>query len=333
MKEIIKRNGKKEIFDGSKIVNAVMRAAIDAGRDKYMAERIATGVAHKLNDKFENINEAITVEEIQDMVEEALMQLDYYAVAKAYILYREKRTEVRNKPWEMDELQKNILTGKYLQPGETFDQWMKRISSGDEELEKLIRQKKFLFAGRILANRGLQHKGTKVTFSNCYVVTPPSDSIEGIYEAAYKLARTFSYGGGIGVNIGKLRPKDSVVHNAAKTTSGAVSFMELFNMTTSIIGQNGRRGALMISMPIDHPDVEEFIDIKKDLDKITKANISVMITDEFMRAVENKDQFMCTFKVEDYDQVITKIVDAEKLFRKLCENNWNMAEPKVWAIY
>lgn len=328
MRNIVKRNGKKEIFDGGKIVTAVMRAAMDKGIERSESQKLGEEVLDDIMKKVENIN-VLTVEDIQDEVEKSLMELSQYQVAKAYIIYRNERAVKRNQPWEMNELQKNILSGKYLQPGETFDQWMKRISSGDEELEKLIRQKKFIFAGRILANRGLQHRGTKVTFSNCYVVKPPTDSIEGIYEAAYKLARTFSYGGGIGVNIGKLRPKDSIVHNAAKSTSGAVSFMELFNMTTSIIGQNGRRGALMISMPIDHPDIEEFIDVKKDLDKITKANISVMITDEFMRAVENKDQFMCTFKVEEYDQVITKIVDAEKLFRKLCENNWNMAEPGI----
>ena len=141
------------------------------------------------------LNDNITVEEIQDLVEESLMNIDRYRVAKAYILYRNKRTELRNKPWNMSELQKSILANKYLQPGETFDQWLERVSGGDKELEKLMRQKKFLFAGRILANRGLSAKGIKVTYSNCYVVTPPSDSIEGIYEAAYKLARTFSYGG------------------------------------------------------------------------------------------------------------------------------------------
>lgn len=104
-------------------------------------------------------------------------------------------------------------------------------------------------------------------------------------------------------------------------------------MTTSIIGQNGRRGALMLSMNVNHPDIEEFIDIKKDLDKITKANISVMITDEFMRAVENNEEFECKFIVEEYNQTISKVVDAKKLFMKLCENNWNMAEPKeIWAV-
>ena len=169
-----------------------MRAAIDTGLSKNEGILIGQEVVEDIKAK---LNDNITVEEIQDLVEESLMKIDRYRVAKAYILYRNKRTELRNKPWNMSELQKSILSNKYLQPGETFDQWLERISGGDKELEKLMRQKKFLFAGRILANRGLSAKGIKVTYSNCYVVTPPSDSIEGIYEAAYKLARTFSYGG------------------------------------------------------------------------------------------------------------------------------------------
>ena len=239
MINIIKRNGNIESLNCNKIEKAVMRAAIDTGLTKNEGILIGQEVVEDIKAK---LNDNITVEEIQDLVEESLMNIDRYRVAKAYILYRNKRTELRNKPWNMSELQKSILANKYLQPGETFDQWLERISGGDKELEKLMRQKKFLFAGRILANRGLSAKGIKVTYSNCYVVTPPSDSIEGIYEAAYKLARTFSYGGGVGIDISKLRPKNADVHNAAKTTSGAVSFMELFNMTTSIIGQNGRRG-------------------------------------------------------------------------------------------
>lgn len=242
MREIVKRNGKKEIFNGVKIRKAVMRAAIDTGLNKEESIEISDKVYKNMVNKGIFDVFVLSVEGVQDEVEKSLMELGYYKIAKAYILYRNERTAKRNKPWEMNELQKSILNKKYLQPGETFDEWLKRVSNGDEQLEKIMRQKKFLFAGRILANRGLHKNGTKVTYSNCYVVAPPTDSIEGIYEAAYKLARTFSYGGGIGVNIGKLRPKNATVHNAAKTTSGAVSFMELFNMTTSIIGQNGRRG-------------------------------------------------------------------------------------------
>ena len=134
-----------------------------------------------------------------------------------------------------------------------------------------------MFAGRILANRGLPKDGIKVTYSNCYVLSPPQDNLESIFDTAKYLARTFSYGGGVGIDISNLRPRGALVHNSAKTTTGAVSFMDLYSMTTGLISQRGRRGALMISMDVNHPDIEEFIDLKTDLEKVTKANISVKI--------------------------------------------------------
>lgn len=326
---IMKRTKTEERFNENKIKNAVRKAGIDAGFNGEELENIVNNVTSLV---VENLNkkesdELINVEEIQDEVENALMELKYKKIARAYIIYRNQRAEKRNKPWELSDLTRDMLYSKYIQPNETFDEWMTRISGGDLALEKLMRNKKFLFAGRILANRGLYKEGIKTTYSNCYVVTPPTDSLEGIYEAAYKIARTFSYGGGVGVDISKLRPKNSPVHNAAKTTSGAVSFMELFNMTTSIIGQNGRRGALMISMSVDHPDIDEFIDIKRDLNKITKANISLRITNEFMKAVENDEIYECEFSIDEHEHVILKPINARKLFMRLCENNWDMGEP------
>lgn len=325
---IIKRDGKIAKFEKEKIEKAIEKAALDVDYSGDRLEKVVEKTTCEVLKAVENIG-GLTVELVQDEVERALMNGKYFDIAKEYILYREKRTEKRNKPWDLNDMQRSILNNKYLQPGETFNEWIDRVSNGDHKLAKLIRDKKFLFAGRILANRGLQHKGTKVTFSNCYVCEPPKDSIEGIYEAAYKLARTFSYGGGIGVDVSKLRPKNSTVHNAAKTTSGAVSFMELFNMTTSIIGQNGRRGALMISMDVNHPDIEEFIDIKTQAGKIEKANISVRITDEFMKAVVENKEFTCRFEVEEHDEVIEKTINARDLFIKLCKNNWDWAEPGI----
>ena len=143
------------------------------------------------------------------------------------------------------------------------------------------------------------------------------------------MARTFSYGGGVGIDISNLRPRGALVHNSAKTTTGAVSFMDLYSMTTGLIGQRGRRGALMISMDVNHPDIEEFIDLKTDLEKVTKANISVKINDEFMKAVLNKSMYECKFKVKADGEEIVKEVDAYKLFMKLITNNWDFAEPGI----
>lgn len=228
---------------------------------------------------------------------------------------------------EDNQLGQDIWHQKYQYDDETFEEWLSRISNNDTELMQQIREKKFLFGGRILANRGLAHEGRKITYSNCYVVSPPQDSIESIFETATKLARTYSYGGGCGVDISKLSPKGAKIHNAAKETSGAVSFMDLYSLVTELIGQNGRRGALMISIDCSHPDVEDFIKIKTDLNKVTKANISIRISDEFMDAVEQGKKWKLHFKRDETGEVIERKVDARSLFRLIAETNWDYAEP------
>ena len=230
---------------------------------------------------------------------------------------------------EDNKLGMDIWHKKYQQNNETFDEWLDRVSGGNDNVRQLIEEKKFLFGGRILSNRGMNKQGQKVTYSNCYVIAPPEDNIESIFEAASKLARTFSYGGGCGLDISKLAPRGAQVNNTAKETTGSVSFMELYNLITSLIGQNGRRGALMLSLDCNHPDLEEFISVKNDLDKITKANISVKVTDEFMLAVVNKENFDLTFVREETGEEIRKTVYAPDIFRQLCENNWNFGEPGI----
>lgn len=221
----------------------------------------------------------------------------------------------------------DIWQKKYQYNNETFDEWLDRVSGGDEDVRELIKGKKFLFGGRILANRGLNHDNRKITYSNCYVISPPDDSIEGIFNCARDLARTYSYGGGCGIDISNLAPRGAKVNNAAKTTTGSASFMDLYSLVTGLICQNGRRGALMISLSCEHPDLEEFIDIKNNTDRVTAANISVRITDEFMTAVKAKQPFKLSFTRQETGETITKEVDAYKVFRRICENNWNYAEP------
>lgn len=160
----------------------------------------------------------------------------------------------------------------------------------------------------------------KITYSNCYVLAPPKDNLESIFECAAKLARTFSYGGGVGIDVSNLRPSGAKVHNAAKTTSGVTSFMDLYSYVTGLIGMSGRRGALMISISCDHPDLEEFIELKSNLDKVTKANISVRVSDNFMKSVINAETLILKF-ITDTGEVITKEVEAYPIFRKLAEMN------------
>lgn len=228
---------------------------------------------------------------------------------------------------EDNQLGIDIWERKYRHNGETFDQWVARVSGGNERVAKMILQKKFLFGGRILSNRGMSTTGKKVTYSNCYVIEPPEDNIESIFDRASKLARTYSYGGGCGLDLSKLAPRGAKVNNTADETSGSVSFMDLYSLVTGLIGQNGRRGALMLSLSCEHPDLEEFIGIKSDLDKITKANISIRITDEFMYAVENREMFKLHFSRPETGEEITKEVNAYELFRRICEMNNDYAEP------
>ena len=233
------------------------------------------------------------------------------------------------KDWlgEDNQLGMDIWQKKYCYEGEDFEHWVDRISGGNEEIGQYIKEKKFLFGGRILSNRGLNKDGRKVTYSNCYVIEPPEDSIESIFECAKKLARTYSYGGGCGIDISGLAPRGAKINNAAKETSGAVSFMELYSMVTGLIGQNGRRGALMISIDCSHPDLMEFIDLKTDLEKVTKANISIRIRDDFMKAVKNNEDYELKYVRDVTGEEIKKTVNARELFRKIAETNWDYAEP------
>lgn len=209
--------------------------------------------------------------------------------------------------WLTTELGQDIWHKKYQNGNETFDQWLDRISNKDKEVRQLILDKKFLFGGRILAARGVTDR--KVTYSNCYVLPPVGDSIEDIYDTAKYLARTFSYGGGVGIDISELRPKGSPVNNSARTTTGAVSFMDTFSQVSSTIGQQGRRGALMISMDANHADIKDFINAKTENNKLEGCNISVRANADFM------------------DRVMSGEPEAVETFKLLVKNNWDWAEP------
>lgn len=226
---------------------------------------------------------------------------------------------------ENNQLGIDIWHRKYQKNNETFDEWLNRVSSGNEKVRELILTKRFLFGGRILSNRGITDR--RVTYSNCYVISPPEDNIESIFESRKKLARTYSAGGGCGIDLSKLAPAGAEVRNQANKTTGAVSFMEGYSKVTEEIGAEGRRGALMISLDCHHPDLPEFIDIKTKQDSVTKANISVRITNDFMRAVKEDKDWVMSFTRSETGQTITKTAKAKDLFTRLCENNYDWAEP------
>lgn len=206
-----------------------------------------------------------------------------------------------------NQLSYDIWDKKYRVNDESFDEWLDRVSGKDEEIRRLIKEKKFLFGGRTLANRGTN----KGSFSNCYSHGYIEDSLDGIMDAAKNIAMTFKAQGGQGLSLSKIRPKGAMIGGKFKS-DGIVPFMEIFNTVTESVSQGGsRKGALLMSLDINHPEAETFMTIKSDLKKINKANLSMEIDNGFM-----------------WD-VISGGEEAKRKFDLLCEQACKYAEPGV----
>lgn len=398
MGKIVKRDGRVVDFDPEKITSAIMKAArAVGGSDRKEAERLTAMVAKHVAKS----DKVPTVEEVQDAVEKVLIEEGHAKTAKAYILYRAKRAELRQAAEEAakgtdgektalldmfahksklasvigydkleayknllffikerqksgelplhpgdylngNELATNIFQKKYYlkdlnnkliekKPEDVYARLASFIAAVEPSPEKqrewaarfyrALYEGQFVPGGRVIAGGGDLYR--LKTLANCFVSLISEDNIESIYQSAYECARTYSYGGGIGVDISVLRPRGSVVHNAADTSTGSVSFMELFSLTTGLIGQSGRRGALMLTIDIKHPDSPYFINVKKIPNWVTNqiveqckwsgkfdekqlreierqvrentqirfANISLKVSDEFMRAVEEQNSY------------------------------------------
>ncbi len=194
----------------------------------------------------------------------------------------------------------------------------------EEKFFWLLEDFRFVPGGRIMFGAGNPRRATLL---NCYVIPIQGDSLEDIFEWCKQAGRTYSFGGGVGTDISVLRPRGTPVNNAAITSSGAVSFMELLSTTTGTIGQAGRRGALMITIRSDHPDVLEFTRVKRNLDKVRYANISVRVDDAFMRAVEQDGEYTLRFA---NDKVRTeRTIRARELWDELVRGARDYAEPGV----
>lgn len=190
-----------------------------------------------------------------------------------------------------------------------------------KDFSKLIPQ------GSVLA--GLGNNFHLMSLSNCVVLPAVHDSYAGIMERDQQLAQLFKRRCGVGIDISGLRPKGMQVNNAAKTTSGAVSFMERFSNTTREVAQGGRRGALMLTIDVNHPEIEDFITIKRDLSKVTGANISVKVTDEFMEAATQDKEFTLQWPTDSKDPKHQVVVKAKKLWDKIIESAHASAEPGI----
>ena len=203
-----------------------------------------------------------------------------------------------------------------------------RSEMGEKEIFELFDRFRYIVPqGSVMTALG--NKEIIASLSNCVVVPSVIDSYGGIFHTDEQLAQLFKRRCGVGVDISGLRPKNSVVSNAAGTTTGAVSFMERFSNTTREVAQNGRRGALMLTMDVAHPDVEDFITIKQDLTKVTGANVSVRISDEFMQAVENDTEYVQHWPLDNPDPKYNKTIKARELWNKIIASAHNTAEPGI----
>jgi len=174
---------------------------------------------------------------------------------------------------------------------------------------------------------GIGNPYSVASLSNCVVVASPEDDVSSIVNRGKDLANLFKRRCGVGLDISSLRPEGSNVSNSAGTTTGAWSFADFYSYVCRMIGQNGRRGALMITMDVRHPDIEKFVTMKHDLTKVTGANVSVKISDDFMNAVKNKQSFTLQFPIGSKNPRFTKEVDATSLWNIIVSSATNNAEP------
>lgn len=197
---------------------------------------------------------------------------------------------------------------------------------GEEAIFNLFKDFKYIIPqGSVMSSLGNEH--TIASLSNCVVVPPVFDSYGGIFYTDQQLAQLFKRRCGVGVDLSNLRPSGAEVSNSAGTTTGAVSFMNRFSNTTREVAQNGRRGALMLTMDIAHPDIEQFITIKQDLKKVTGANISIRLSDEFMMAVVNDEDFTLRWPIESKTPTYKKTIKAKDLWNTIITCAHNTAEP------
>ena len=238
-----------------------------------------------------------------------------------------------------NDLAADVLRSKYLAPNEQGPMHLwNRIARALSSVEKndkeywynqflnLLFDFKFVPGGRVMHGAGREDAKRRPTLSNCYVIPIEEDSLEGIYRCITESALVYRTGGGVGTDLSILRPEGAPVNATIDHSPGATAFMNLFSESTNTVSQAGRRGALMLTMRVEHPDIERFITIKNDLKKIKVqyANISVLITHEFMNAVLHDTDFQLRWGGKVY-----RTVKAKELWYKIIKNAHASAEPGI----
>jgi ribonucleoside-diphosphate reductase alpha chain len=344
MQKIRKRDGRIVDFDSTKIANAVFKAFIATkSKDGKRAEEIANQVVEIIEERIPGIP---SVEDVQDAVEEVLIKNGYASVAKAYILYREKRAQIRKAKGFFgvrDELKltvnaARVLERRYLLKDEhgnvieTPAELMRRIAKAialdpesEEEFLSMLTSLEFLPNTPTLMNAGTDLG----QLSACFVI-PVEDSLVGIFDAVKHMAIIQQSGGGTGFSFSRLRPKGDIVRSTKGVASGPVTFMRVFDTTTDVIKQGGkRRGANMGILRADHPDIIEFITSKSREGFLTNFNISVAVDDKFMKAVLEDGEYEL---INPRNKEVVKKVRAKDMWNLIITMAWRTGDPGVVFI-
>lgn len=351
--KVRKRDGSLVRFDERKIVRAVQRASFEVLMDEKKAAEIARITKKDVLEKIQSdFPEGIpSVENIQDIVEEVLMETGYRSVARSYILYRQEHQDIRRVKviyGVRDDLKLPIntllvLKKRYLQrdenqnvtesPKELFERVAHAVSEAETDFRSKhtkgeVFEEYFQMMNRlefIPNSPTLMNAGTSIgQLSACFVL-PVEDSIDGIFESLKNMARIHQTGGGTGFDFSKLRPKDDLVSSTKGSASGPVSFMSIFNQATGVIVQGGRRrGANMGILRCDHPDIEDFIEAKIQEGSFSNFNLSVGIIDRFMDAVEKNGSFDL---VNPRTRRKVRSIKARALFDLMVYSSWRTGDP------
>lgn len=352
-KKVKKRDGSIVKFNKGKIERAIERAAFEVLQDKTKSRTISDVVTGIVIKKISYLykDKIPSVESIQDIIEMALMSQGYSLIAKSYILYREKRSEIRVAKSALglkDDLKLPINTMEVLKkryllkndnqniietPSELFRRVAVHISQAEENFKskfttqeveerfyQMMRNLEFMPNSPTLMNAGT----SLGQLSACFVI-PVGDSIEGIFDALRNMAKIHQTGGGTGFSFSNLRPEGDLVSSTKGAASGPVSFMSIFDKATGVIVQGGRRrGANMGILRCDHPDIIDFIGAKIEKDRFPNFNLSVGATDKFMQAVKENKEFDL---INPKSKRTARKVKARPIFDLIVNAAWRTGDP------
>ncbi len=352
--KIKKRDGRIVPFDVDKISEAIWKAAKAVGvKDRSLVETLSVQVVEKLETQLDP-DKIPQVEQVQDLVEKTLIENGQAGMAKVYILYREKRTKMRrtkNLLGVNDELKLPlnsilVLERRYLKKdergtviestGEMFRRVAKcmadvervygksdvEVAECEEAFYLMMSNLEFLPNSPTIMNAGTMFK----QLSACFVL-PVEDSIEGIFDTLKAAAAIHKSGGGTGFSFSRLRPRGDVVRTTGGIASGAISFARIYDAATEVMKQGGRRrGANMGILRVDHPEIMDFIVAKEKEGVLKNFNISVAVTDEFMKAVEEDGDFNL---INPRHGEVVETLKARALWNLMIMMAWKNGEPGI----